>query len=283
MFKIYVLAEDYVGYNSPFWAQHGISFLIEKDGERILFDTATYAEPILFNMDKLGIDPKSIDMIVLSHNHLDHTGGIHELVKRIGKEIPIFAHPKIFKMSFALEGGFFYVGIHPRLREEVEKLGGVWVLSEDPIEIAKGVFTTGEIRDEEKLDFERYPTISLYKIESGKLLKDSVEDEIGLAIVDNSKLLLISGCSHPGIVSMLKKAMDITGVKVLSAVIGGFHLIEASEERIRKTMATLKELGLSSVYTGHCTGFKAECLFADAFKEGFHKLHCGMIIESSQL
>ncbi|HDD31682.1 MAG TPA: MBL fold metallo-hydrolase, partial [Thermococcus litoralis] len=140
--RIYVLAEDYAGYNSPFLAQHGISFLIEVkfngNRRRVLFDVGSYAEPLLFNMKLLSIDPKNIDMIVLSHSHFDHTGGLLGIMKEIGKEIPIFAHPNIFKVSFATEPEFTYAGIPPLRggsKEEIEKLGGVWVLSRDPIRL----------------------------------------------------------------------------------------------------------------------------------------------------
>ena len=134
--KVYTLAEDYAGYNSPFWAQHGVSFLVEVESNdakrRILFDTASYAEPILFNMKLLNINPKTIDMIVLSHNHFDHTGGLLGIMKEINKEIPVFAHPNIFKVSFATDPEFMYAGIPPLRggsKEEIEKLGGTWILS----------------------------------------------------------------------------------------------------------------------------------------------------------
>lgn len=115
--RIYALAEDYAGYNSPFLAQHGVSFLIEVEfggnKPRVLFDTASYADPILFNMKILGINPKTVDMIILSHSHFDHTGGLLGIMKKVNKEIPIFAHPNIFKVSFAMEPEFMYAGVSP--------------------------------------------------------------------------------------------------------------------------------------------------------------------------
>ncbi|WP_287197431.1 MULTISPECIES: MBL fold metallo-hydrolase [Thermococcus] len=211
--RIYTLAEDYAGYNSPFLAQHGVSFLIEVgfDGNkrRILFDTASYAEPILFNMEILGIDPKTVDMIILSHSHFDHTGGLLGIMKKINKEIPILAHPNIFKVSFAMEPEFMYAGIPPLRggsKEEIEKLGGVWILSRDIIKLMPGVFTLGEITKEEKVEFERSTTISLYKLENGKIRSDDIEDEIGLAINTKKGLVVIGGCAHPGIISMVKKS-----------------------------------------------------------------------------
>ena len=284
--RIYVLAEDYAGYNSPFLAQHGISFLIEVkfngNRRRVLFDVGSYAEPLLFNMKLLSIDPKNIGMIVLSHSHFDHTGGLLGIMKEIGKEIPIFAHPNIFKVSFATEPEFMYAGIPPLRggsKEEIERLGGVWVLSRDPIRLMPGVFTLGEITKEEKVGFEKNVIISLYKLEDGRVVPDEVEDEIGLAVNTKKGLVVIGGCSHPGIVSMTQKAMRISGIDQVYAVIGGFHLIDADEERIQKTAEAFKELEVKKIYTGHCTGLRAETILAEEFKRNFEKLHSGKVIE----
>ncbi|WP_301281848.1 MBL fold metallo-hydrolase [Thermococcus aggregans] len=284
--RIYVLAEDYAGYNSPFLAQHGISFLIEVkfngNTRRILFDVGSYAEPVLFNMELLSIDPKTVDMIILSHSHFDHTGGLLGIMKKINKEVPIFAHPEIFKVSFATEPEFTYAGIPPLRggsKGEIEKLGGIWVLSRDPIRLMPGVFTLGEVSKEEKVGFEKNVTISLYKLEKGRLVPDEVEDEIGLAINTKKGLVVIGGCSHPGIVSMTRKAIKISGIDQVYAVVGGFHLISADEERIQKTVEAFKELGVKKIYTGHCTGLRAEATFAREFGKNFEKLHSGKVIE----
>jgi len=283
--KVYTLAEDYAGYNSPFWAQHGISFLVEVKindiKRRILFDTGSYAEPILFNMKLLNINPKTIDMIILSHSHFDHTGGLLGIMKRINKEIPIFAHPNIFKVSFAIEPEFMYAGIPPLRggsKEEIERLGGVWILSKDPIHLMPGVFTLGEITKEEKAEFEKRVTIGLYRLEKGRVVPDDVEDEIGLAVNTKKGLVIIVGCSHPGIVSMIQKAIKISGINQVYAVIGGFHLIDAEDKRIQHTVSALKEIGIKKVYTGHCTGLRAEKVFADEFGKDFEKLHSGKIM-----
>ena len=283
--KVYTLAEDYAGYNSLFWAQHGISFLVEVRindiKRRILFDTASYAEPVLFNMKLLNIDPKTIDMIILSHSHFDHTGGLLGIMKRINKEIPIFAHPNIFKASFAIEPEFMYAGIPPLRggsKEEIERLGGIWILSKDPIHLMPGAFTLGEITKEEKAEFERKVTIGLYRLEEGRVVPDDVEDEIGLAVNTKKGLVIIAGCSHPGIVSMVQKAIKISGINQVYAAIGGFHLIDAEDKRIRHTASALKEIGIKKVYTGHCTGFRAEKVFADEFGRDFERLHSGKIM-----
>jgi len=276
--RIYTLADDYAGYNSPYWAQHGISFLIEVEDngihKRILFDTGSYAEPILFNMKLLGIDPKTIDTIVLSHNHFDHTGGLIGILKHIKKNIPIIAHQNIFKTSFAVEPAFLYAGMPPKVKREAEDLGAIWILTRDPLKLASMITTTGEVT--KRRDFEK-TSIGLYEIRDGRIIQDPLEDEISLVITTPKGLVVITGCSHPGIISIIETATTLTGIKQVRAVIGGLHLINASKERIERTVQLLAELSLN-VYAGHCTGLKAEALIQMKLGEKFEKLHAGKTI-----
>lgn len=279
--KIYTLAEDFSGYNSLFWAQHGISLLLEiKIGDckkNLLFDTASYTEPILHNL-KLFQKKLDVDYIVISHNHYDHTGGLIGLMKEINKEIPIFAHPEIFKLSYSVDPFFRYIGPPRNLKSEVEKYGGIWILSREPIYIAPGVFTLGEIEEEEREEWEKSKT-HVVIVKDGRKVEDRMNDEIGLAVLTSKGLVVIGGCSHPGIVSMAKKAMKLAEVDKVYAVIGGFHLVNADEMRIENTVNAFREIGVEHIYTGHCTGLNAECKFKKQLGDKFHKLHAGMIMD----
>jgi len=279
--KIYTLAEDFAGYSSLFWAQHGISFLLEIEiGEQrknLLFDTASYAEPILHNL-KLLQKKLKVDYIAISHNHYDHTGGLIALMKEINRKVPIFAHPDIFKLSYSVDPFFRYIGPPRNLKSEVEKYGGIWVLSREPIYIAPGIFTLGEISEEEREEWEMESS-HVVMLKDGNKVEDRMTDEIGLAVNTSKGLVVFGGCSHPGIVSMVKKAKEISGIDRIYAVIGGFHLVNASDERILKTVSELKNMGVENIFTGHCTGLRAECEFRMQFGDKFHKLHTGMIIK----
>lgn len=281
--KIYTLVEDYAGYSTTFKSQHGISFLVQSkinnEKSKILFDTGSESEPILYNMDLLDIDPSSIDMIVLSHNHYDHTGGLKDIVKKIDKEIPIFAHPDIFRKNFAVDPKFRYTGIPLRggTREKIKELGGKWILSKDPIKLMPGIFTLGEI--DEKVGFEKEANINSYQIKDGEVLQDGIEDEIGLGIVTDKGLTIIGGCSHPGIASMVKRGQNLVNIEEVNKVIGGFHLRGAEKGRIQKTVDNLKSKGANKVITGHCSGLKAEAKFLEIFTDKFEKLHSGKIIK----
>ncbi|WP_457750448.1 MBL fold metallo-hydrolase [Thermococcus sp.] len=272
--KIYVLVEDYSGYESPFLAQHGISLLIEKDGKRVLFDTGQSAEPLLHNMKLLGINPSSIDYVFLSHCHYDHTGGLLGILQAIGRRIPVIAHPTIFRRHFIVEPYLREVGV-PFRKEEIEELADLYLVDE-PLRILEGVYSTGEIRERE--EFER-GELGVYTIQNGKRVKDELMDDMSLAIKTWMGLVVVSGCSHAGIVGIVKRAMRITGETRVRAVVGGFHLIEATEERIGRTVREFQRLGVEEVYTGHCTGLDAEAAFLKAYGERFHKLHSGMVME----
>ncbi|MCD6324357.1 MAG: MBL fold metallo-hydrolase [Desulfurococcales archaeon] len=283
--KLTVLVEDYAGYGSKFWGQHGISVLAEAETPsgtyKVLFDTGTSHEPVLHNAELLGVKLGDVDYVVISHNHYDHTGGLPGLAKVLGEGTPVIAHPEIFKVSYAFEPHLRYIGPTPNptaLRRAVEDAGLVWLLSKNPMKLFDGAYTTGEIPPQEREGFERDMTITVFKEVEGKLVRDLIEDEIGLAFVTDEGLVVLGGCSHPGIVSIVKKAMEVTGVKEVRAVIGGFHLISASEERIDSTVKAFQDLGVKEVYAGHCTGLRAEAALQKAFGTSFKKLHSGMRI-----
>jgi len=281
--KIYTLLEDYAGYNTSFYAQHGISFLIEIElgrmKKRILFDTGQSAEPVLHNMEILGLDPKTIDMIFLSHCHYDHTQGLVGILKKIEKKnIPIVAHPAIFRPHVVLAPYLKPIGmIEGNTKEEIEKYGGKFFLTKAPLPLVNGIFSTGEIDVRE--DFEKEVEMELYTVEELEIRRDKMIDDMSLVLKLDNGIIVISGCSHAGIVSITKKAIEITRESNIKAIIGGFHLIDARKERIDETIKKLSEMNVERIYTGHCTGFIAECEFRKIWKDNFERLYSGKIIE----
>jgi 7,8-dihydropterin-6-yl-methyl-4-(beta-D-ribofuranosyl)aminobenzene 5'-phosphate synthase len=284
--KITVIAEDSVGYDTPYLGQHGISFLLtaEREGvvRNILVDVAQDSAALIENINRMQIAISCIDAVVLTHCHYDHTRGVAKILREIGgKDIPVIAHPDIFRTNFISDPYLKSIGIMDGdRREDIESSGGILYLARNALEIMPGLISTGEV--ERITDFEEVG-MSLFTIENGQVKGDLMKDDISVvANVRGKGLVIVTGCSHAGIVNIIQQSIKLTGTKKIHGIIGGFHLIEASEERIRKTALALKKFNPDWVYAGHCTGFRAQVELYNIFKEQFSPLHTGMTIEVEQ-
>ncbi|HEU97878.1 MAG TPA: MBL fold metallo-hydrolase [Fervidicoccus fontis] len=281
--NIKVLADNVVGFRGRLLGQHGASYYVEVysggSTKRILVDSGWNGDALLFNMKALNLDPRSIDAIVITHGHWDHTGGLVKVLEgSAGKTIPIIMHPYAMKTAFISEPSLRPVGIVSfGDLGELKKLGGYPILSKDPVKIAPGVATTGEI--ERKNDFERVEENYIFVDEDGKLRHDDILDDIALVIKFKDGVGVITGCGHSGIVNILEKAISLSNSERVKFVLGGFHLSEASEERISRTIKSLSSLNIENIYAGHCTGMRAICEMRRAFGTKFKQIHVGMEIE----
>lgn len=281
--SITVLIEDYAGYDSGFLAQHGVSFFVEarKDGSKLnlLFDTGQSAAPLINNMARLKIDPIAIDLIILSHCHYDHTGGLPGILEAVGSErVPVIAHPELFRQHFGEKPVFSTFGLMPDVNESsIKEAGGDLILSTEPLALMDGVMTSGEIKS--RVEIEQTSTLQAFTIKEGCKVPDTMADDLSLFFKTTAGLVILTGCSHAGILSITAAARAITGMQEVAAIIGGFHLIGASPERISQTAETFAQLQNLHLYTGHCTGFKAECQLASRLGDRFHKLRAGLSIK----
>jgi 7,8-dihydropterin-6-yl-methyl-4-(beta-D-ribofuranosyl)aminobenzene 5'-phosphate synthase len=246
-------------------AEWGLSILVETDDLKILFDTgASISVP--HNASVLGLDLSTIDNIVLSHGHYDHTGGLKEVLKRVGKPVEIIAHPDIWTQKYRRGGGGErYIGI-PFSMETLEPLATLFALSNKPVWITDDIVTTGEIPMTE--EFEELDA-SMYIKEGSNWYRDELLDDRALIIKTSEGLVVILGCAHRGAINTLRHAQEITGVELIHTVIGGTHLINASEERVLRTAVALQEMGVQRVGVSHCTGFTAAALLAQQLGESF--------------
>jgi 7,8-dihydropterin-6-yl-methyl-4-(beta-D-ribofuranosyl)aminobenzene 5'-phosphate synthase len=278
---ITVTAEDSVEYESALLGQHGISFFIHAEAENgtrnIVVDVGQNTDALLHNMEQLGIAPESTDMIVLTHCHYDHTQGLSRFIRRVGKkDIPVVAHPGIFRVHFVTEPFLRHVGVMSGdAREKIEDAGGRLFLTRDPLRLMPGMYTSGEI--ERKTDFED-PGIALKTLDDGRIQDDLVMDDLSLiACVEKKGSVVITGCSHAGIVNIVRHAVKLSGKEKIAGIAGGFHLIEATEQKIRKTVEALAEFDIGWIAGGHCTGFRAQSALYGRFGERFIPLHSGQI------
>ena len=284
--RITVIAEDSVLYESPYLGQHGISFLVTPERQdvikNVLVDVAQNPSALLENMAMMDIVPSSIDAVVLTHCHYDHTQGLAKVLREIGKrDIPVIAHPDIFRLNFVGDPHLRHVGVMDAdKRANIEDAGGTLYLTRDPLKIMPGLITTGQV--ERTTDFEEVG-INLFTIDNGQVKPDLMFDDISvIANVKGKGLVIVTGCSHAGIVNITKQAAQVTGTQRIHGIIGGLHLIEAigaAEIRIKKTAQALKEHDPDWIYAGHCTGFKAQVELYNTFEDRFSPLHTGMIVE----
>ncbi|OIP27124.1 MAG: MBL fold metallo-hydrolase [Chloroflexi bacterium CG_4_10_14_0_8_um_filter_46_9] len=281
--KITVLTEDSVLYESHYLGQHGVSFLLEgakgSDVMRILVDVGQNSQALLNNMKLMNISPSIIDAVVLTHCHYDHTQGVARMLKEIGrKDIRVIAHRDIFRLNFVTEPYLRHVGIMPGdSREEIEKAGGSLLLNKGSVKLMSGITTTGEVK--RQTDFEQVG-IALKTLEGGEVVDDQMLDDISVvANVSGKGLVIVTGCSHAGIVNIAKHAMELTGCEKIEGIIGGLHLIDAPDDRIKRTVEELSKLNPEWICAGHCTGFKAQVELYLAFRERFSPLQTGMQIE----
>lgn len=226
---------DNYQHNTDLKTGWGFSCLVKVGNENILFDTGADSPTLLDNMKKLEIDPKDINMIVLSHVHGDHAGGLFGILKE-NSNLSVYV-PKSFPQEF---------------KREVESYKAKVVEVSDPTKISESVSITGEL---------------------GTWIKEQ-----SLIVKTSRGLVVITGCAHPGIVDILKKAMDITGENIY-LVLGGFHLLNASESELREVIRGFRELKVQKAGPSHCSGDKTRELFKKEYKEDFISNGVGKVIE----
>jgi len=258
--KLTVLTENVAG--GAFLAEHGLSYLLEHQGEQLLFDTG-HSDVFLHNAELLGIDvQKDVDTVVLSHGHWDHGDGLSFLQDKV-----LYCHPLVFMERYRRLDKT-YLGLKLSKSEVVKRFDLRTSIS--PIEVKPGVIFLGEIP--RLNDFEAQQTPFLDRNNN----PDFILDDSALAIKDGDELIVVTGCSHSGICNIVDYAIRVTGLKKVRTVIGGFHL-KKDDDVTAMSVAHLKEIGVKHVYPTHCTALEALTVFVREF--GAQQVKTGMVIE----
>jgi 7,8-dihydropterin-6-yl-methyl-4-(beta-D-ribofuranosyl)aminobenzene 5'-phosphate synthase len=245
-------------------AEHGFSAIVtvtaNNKSRSILFDFGFSEKGAAFNLDALGVDPTPIETLVLSHGHMDHFGGLKALAEKIGKkDIELVLHPTAFRTSRHIKvSEDFKIKLPALSQENIEKANVSLVESKDPKALLDGMlFFLGEIP--KKTEFEKGFARMHYDDADGQSKWDPIEDDSAVvAHIRGKGLVILSGCAHSGIINTVKYAREITGVKKIYVVMGGFHLTGADfEPIIGPTTEALKDLDPEYIIPTHCTGRKA--------------------------
>ena len=217
----------------------GISILVDN---KILFDTGEKGSWLANNLNNLGVDIKNdIQNIVISHDHWDHTQGLPVLVKKINNKVPVFICPDF----------------STKLKKQIVEYGG-------------RVLETGNI---EKITEDIYITGGITAVYKGFALSEQA-----LFVKTNKGISIITGCSHPGIIQILdfvKQFMD----EHIFLVIGGFHLLNDNDGFIRSIVKEFRDMGVEKVAPTHCSGIRAEEIFAEEYKDDFIPVNVGTSLD----
>jgi 7,8-dihydropterin-6-yl-methyl-4-(beta-D-ribofuranosyl)aminobenzene 5'-phosphate synthase len=249
--KLKVLVDNNTYIDEYYCGEPAVSYYIEDEDTSLLLDVG-YSDLFLKNGAAFGIDLESINAIVISHGHDDHTRGLkYYFEKEHENKISIIAHPDAFKEK-VING----LKICSPILEEKLRGKCKLILSKEPMKVSKNITFLGEIP--EIYDFEKRKPIG------SQITEDSVEDDYVLddtALVYKSLngLYIITGCSHSGICNIVEYAKKVCKDDRILGIIGGFHLFEVNEQAI-KTVKYLKENKIKELYPCHCTSFivKAE-------------------------
>jgi 7,8-dihydropterin-6-yl-methyl-4-(beta-D-ribofuranosyl)aminobenzene 5'-phosphate synthase len=257
--KITVLTENAAGGN--FFAEHGLSYLIQYDGKNILFDTG-HSDVFLRNSAILGIDlPSVVDVIVLSHGHWDHGDGL----RYIGNKV-LITHPASFIKRYR-RGGNRNIGL-ALSKSEIEKKFRL-ITSDKPYYITDKIIYAGGIPRSNDFESKETPFVD----ENGN--DDFVPDDSALIMIKDNELIIISGCAHSGICNITDYAKKISKLEKVKLIMGGFHL-KNKDEKTRKTVEYFKQCGIENIFPSHCTELPALCMFYEHFN--IQQLKTGQVL-----
>ncbi len=247
--KITTLIENNPGEHKALIHEHGLSFFIETDNLRILFDTGQ-SGAFLDNAELLNIDLNRLDHVIISHGHYDHSGGFRSLTE-VTTQFNLFLGEGFFQEKYGQRGDACdFLGN----RFDEAFVSGQCIpcrfVNEPLLEIASGVFLLSafeRVYQDEKIN----PRFKVLK--DGQLCPDSFDDEIALAVDTTRGLVVFLGCSHPGMKNIIDAVARRIGRPVY-AILGGSHLVEASEADLDVSLKYLQQESLKILGLSHCTG-----------------------------
>ena len=282
------LIENNIDRENRLCCEHGLSMLIEGNGIRLLMDTGD-SGAFYDNAEKMGVCLDGLDAILLSHAHYDHAGGFLRLIREKGMPDNLYVGKGFFKKSYLTkkDGKLHYIGIRFD-RRTLEDLGvGIHEITEDCISPLPGISfhrNFSQVHEWEALndrfvwqEEEPAPCLGGRCMDSMLFRPDTFPEETAVTLESDRGLVLIAGCSHPGIMNMVSTISARTG-KRICGIIGGTHLIDADRQRLTRTIDALRDLNLDFLAVSHCTGQENLPALKEAFGEKYVFNNTGNVI-----
>ncbi|HIQ21650.1 MAG TPA: MBL fold metallo-hydrolase [Planctomycetes bacterium] len=250
--RITVLSENTAG-KAGVLGEHGLAFWIEADGHLLLFDTGQ-GKVLEHNARELDVPLDRTELVVISHGHFDHTGGLAAVLNR-NPQVPVCLHRAALNEKFARQKRPPHreIGIPRPCREALQQHAGPLLWASQPLELVPGVHVTGEI-----------PRRNAFEDTGGAFFRDAdcqqpdpLTDDQALFIETAAGVLVVLGCAHAGVVNTLDYVAELANGRPIVAVFGGMHLVRAKPPRLEATLAALERYGVRQVAPAHCTGMRA--------------------------
>jgi 7,8-dihydropterin-6-yl-methyl-4-(beta-D-ribofuranosyl)aminobenzene 5'-phosphate synthase len=276
--KITILCENTAPPGKGVLGEHGFSALIETDAGNYLFDTGQ-GSTLLPNARQLKKDVRTIQKIILSHGHYDHSGGLQRVLPG-NREVEVHVHPDIFLRRFARikrDGTetLRQVGVNHR-KSFFEKRGARFIFNRSFTRIGEGIYLTGEVprttlceRNDPRLVVER----------NGKHVTDHLLDDQSLVIETAKGLVILLGCAHSGLINTVLCVQKNLSGRGMHAILGGTHLGFLTRDQLEETIRTLKQFSFEKLGGSHCTGFYPAARLAQEFGDRFFVANVGATLE----
>lgn len=265
-------------------AEAGFSALVEvayASGEtkKILFDTGGTGKNLLNNLKVLEKDLQGLDCVVLSHGHWDHVWGVPEILPLDNPDAYLFCHPAALDKKWYRndEGDSKIISIHKVISPDDLSDRIPIRTSAKPQELFPGVFSTGEIPRRNPHEVLSGGLTRIY-IEGGSGLEvDQIPEDLSLLFkLADGSIVILTGCCHAGVVNTINYARKITPFSGIAGLIGGLHLLDASQPRLDFTVKELNKFTIGEIGACHCTGPKGIHHLKNAFPGQFRDVHVGV-------
>ena len=243
-----VILVDNVAGTGGLQAEHGLSILVSGPGRKVLFDAAATPETLLANARTLGVDLASLDSVVISHGHYDHTGGLGAVVQgRPG--LKVYVHSGAFNRRWSDQPGRPLRDIScPHSIEWLYQSGAVFHSVTHPERLEGWLVVSGPIGGPKH-------GRDVYVVrKAGEMVVDSFEDEMCLLVRGQDGWAVITGCCHRGLRNTLRTASFLARGEALTALIGGLHLRKAGTHKLNEVVELVRRHKVRSLYPCHCTG-----------------------------